>query len=135
VVDRTILPSVELGPGGTQDEINPALSSHISGTQGLNEWYGTDVDYTLLGHDGESGIYKYFADINESGFIEYMAPIKLTETGIYKIKSYVRDKNRNDSELLVETIKVDKTKPTSPTMTVVPISWTNQFVTISKNTI
>ncbi|GGH62574.1 hypothetical protein GCM10008014_39150 [Paenibacillus silvae] len=55
----------------------------------------------------------------------------MPETGIYKFKSFARDKNRNDSEVLEETIKVDTTNPTNPKMVVEPLKWTNKFVSVT----
>uniref|UniRef100_UPI00055DB95E OmpL47-type beta-barrel domain-containing protein n=1 Tax=Paenibacillus zanthoxyli TaxID=369399 RepID=UPI00055DB95E len=130
-IDSTIEPSVDLGPGGSQDEILPTISSHVEGVKGINEWYGKNVYYNLTGEDDASGVYKTFYDLNESEYKEYTEPVALPETGIYNFKSYVRDRNRNDSEVLTETVKVDTTNPTVPVMTVEPTKWTNQFVTVS----
>ncbi|RUT38533.1 hypothetical protein EJP82_27140 [Paenibacillus anaericanus] len=131
IIDRTLSPSVELDLIGTQDETIPTITSRIDGVKGVNEWYGKNVYYNLIGEDSESGVYKSFYNLNESGFKEYTAPIPLPDTGIYIFESFVRDKNRNDSEILRETVKVDTTDPTKPTMTIVPLKWTNQFVSIT----
>ncbi|WP_442950471.1 OmpL47-type beta-barrel domain-containing protein [Paenibacillus sp. FSL H7-0357] len=129
--EGSVSPSVQLDLGGTQDETIPTLSSHVAGVKGVNEWYGKNVYYNLAGDDNASGVYKYFYDLNSSEYKEYVEPITLPDTGIYNFKSYVRDKNRNDSEVLTETVKVDTTNPTVPIMTVDPTAWTNKFVTIT----
>ncbi|ETT53537.1 Ig domain-containing protein, partial [Paenibacillus sp. FSL R7-269] len=129
--EGSINPTVELDLGGTQDETIPTLTSHVTGVKGVNEWYGKNVHYNLSGEDNASGIYKYFYNLNESEYKEYTEPLALPNTGIYNFKSYVRDKNRNDSEVLTETVKVDTTNPTVPVMTVDPTTWTNKFVTIT----
>ncbi|WP_188831521.1 esterase/lipase family protein, partial [Paenibacillus aceti] len=131
VIDRNLLPSVELSREDILDETIPTITSKIDGVKGVNEWYGKDVYYNILGEDNESGVYKIFYDLNDSGYKEYTGPIPLPDTGIYKFKSFVRDKNRNDSEILIETVKVDTTNPTKPTMTIVPLKWTNKFVSIT----
>ncbi|MBP1904775.1 hypothetical protein J2Z32_001399 [Paenibacillus turicensis] len=129
--DQTIIPSVELDPLGTQDEIKPTIDSNMLGIKGVNEWYGKGAAYKLTGQDNESGIYKVYYDLNDSDFKEYIDPVQLPDTGIYHFKSFARDKNRNDSEILTETIKVDTTNPTVPIMDVEPLKWTNQFVKIT----
>ncbi|WP_341347072.1 hypothetical protein [Paenibacillus sp. FSL H3-0469] len=129
--EGSINPSVDLDLGGTQDETIPTLASHVTGVKGVNDWYGKNVHYNLTGEDSESGVYKYFYDLNDSEYKEYTEPVALPNTGIYNFKSYVRDKNRNDSEVLTETVKVDTTNPTVPVMTVDPTTWTNKFVTIT----
>ncbi|MGG4403233.1 hypothetical protein ABEW61_24160, partial [Paenibacillus amylolyticus] len=130
-IDSTIAPSVDLNATGTQDEIKPTISSAMLGVKGVNEWYGKDAAYKLTGKDDESGVYKVFYSLDDSEFKEYTDPIELPETGIYKFKSFVRDKNRNDSDVLEETIKVDTTNPTNPKMVVEPLKWTNKFVSIT----
>ncbi|WP_148298840.1 OmpL47-type beta-barrel domain-containing protein, partial [Paenibacillus pini] len=130
-VDYTMPPSVELDSRGTQDETIPTISSFIEGVKGVNDWYGKGVYYNLTGKDSESGVYRTFYDLNDSGFKEYKGPIQLPNTGIYNFKSFVRDKNRNDSEILTETVKVDTTNPTPPTMDIVPLTWTNKYVTVT----
>lgn len=129
--EGSISPTVDLDLGGTQDETIPTLSSHIDGVKGVNEWYGKNVYYNLSGEDNASGVYKYFYDLNDSEYKEYTEPLALPNTGIYNFKSYVRDKNRNDSEVLTETVKVDTTNPTVPVMTIDPTAWTNKYVTIT----
>ncbi|EJW15454.1 alpha/beta hydrolase [Paenibacillus alvei] len=130
-VDQTLSPSVNLDSKGTLDETPPTISTHIDGVKGINDWYGKGVYYNILGEDKESGVYKIYYNLNDSGYQEYTGPIPLPNTGIYNFKSYVRDKNRNDSEILTETVKVDTTNPTVPTITVEPIKWTNKFVSIT----
>ncbi|PYE47191.1 alpha-tubulin suppressor-like RCC1 family protein, partial [Paenibacillus barcinonensis] len=130
-IDSTITPSVDLNAAGTQDEIKPTISSAMLGVKGVNEWYGKDAAYKLTGKDDESGIYKVFYSLDDSDFKEYTDPIKLPETGIYKFKSFARDKNRNDSDVLEETIKVDTTNPSNPKMVVEPLKWTNKFVSVT----
>ncbi|MBP1905617.1 alpha-tubulin suppressor-like RCC1 family protein [Paenibacillus turicensis] len=130
-IDRTVTPAVELDLNGTQDETIPTISSHMDGVKGVNEWYGVGAHYNLEGKDEESGVYKIFYKVNDSETEEYINPIPLPNTGIYNFESFVRDKNRNDSEVLTETIKVDTTKPTKPTMTIEPLKWTNKFVSIT----
>ncbi|NOJ73392.1 OmpL47-type beta-barrel domain-containing protein, partial [Paenibacillus alvei] len=130
-VDQTLSPSVNLDSKGTLDETPPTISTHIDGVKGINDWYGKGVHYNILGEDKESGVYNINYNLNDSGYQEYTGPIPLPNTGIYKFKSFVRDKNRNDSEILTETVKVDTTNPTVPTMTVEPIKWTNKFVSIT----
>ncbi|MEK4451021.1 OmpL47-type beta-barrel domain-containing protein [Paenibacillus sp. FSL L8-0506] len=129
--EGSVSPTVELDLGGTQDETIPTISSHVDGVKGINEWYGKNAFYNLTGADNASGVYKTFYDLNDSEFKEYNEPIALPNTGIYNFKSYVRDKNRNDSEVLTEIVKVDTTSPTVPVMTVDPTTWTNKFVTIT----
>ena len=124
-------PSVDLNAAGTQDEIKPTISSAMLGVKGVNEWYGKDAAYKLTGKDDESGLYKVFYSLNDSDFKEYTDPIKLPETGIYKFNSFARDKNRNDSDVLEETIKVDTTNPSNPKMDVEPLKWTNKFVSVT----
>ncbi|OKP93859.1 hypothetical protein A3849_30350, partial [Paenibacillus sp. P46E] len=131
VIDSTVGSSVDLDLASTQDETIPTLTANVTGVKGVNEWYGKDVHYNLSGDDNASGIYKYFYDLNNSEYKEYTEPLALPDTGIYNFKSYVRDKNRNDSEVLTETVKVDTTNPTVPVMTVDPTTWTNKFVTIT----
>lgn len=130
-IDRILPPSVELDKDSTLDKTIPTISSRIDGVKGVNEWYGVGVYYNLIGQDNQSGVYKTYYDLNKSDFQEYTKPIPLPNTGIYNFKSFVRDKNRNDSEVLLETVKVDTTLPTKPSMTIEPLKWTNQFVKVT----
>ncbi|MGG6313034.1 OmpL47-type beta-barrel domain-containing protein, partial [Paenibacillus macerans] len=132
--NANIAPSVVLIGQDNDDEISPTITSEVIGFRGVNEWYGSfieDVYYSLTAHDNESGPDKIFYNINDAGYEQYDGTITLNKTGIYNIKSYARDRNKNVSSELEETIKVDKTNPTKPTMTIVPLKWTNQFVSIT----
>src|SRR5699024_1923455 len=56
--------------------------------------------------------------------IDNYTPFKITEDGVHELTIKVTDQAGNETEV-EKTIKIDKTKPSSPTIQLDPDGWTN----------
>ena len=94
------------------DKTNPTCSVNLSGTQGKNNWFKSDVSISLTRSDNLSGIEKYGLDKNSSVTYNSVASgSKSTETNGENWYGYVKDKAGNEGSCNA-TIKIDKTNPT-----------------------
>ncbi len=97
-----------------QDKIAPTTTAEVSGTQGSNGWYWSDVTVTLSAkdNDGGVGVFKteYSLD-NGATWNNYTLPIIFSTEGIssllYRSEDYVGNPEENKSQ----EIKIDKTPP------------------------
>jgi hypothetical protein len=128
-------------PPGTivdnRDMIAPVTTLSLSDTEGQNGWYTSDVIVTLSAMDEENGSgvdkIEYFLD-DVTTWNTYTDPIAISQEGVSMIKYRATDKAGNQEEAKVETIKIDKTKPTI-TGTALPVAnergWNSTDVTVS----
>ncbi len=104
-------------PDGTAtlgDIVPPVTEHFLSGTEGKNGWYVSDVTVTLTATDDEggSGIDKteYSLDDGKT-WKEYDEPIILSKEGTDTLQYFSTDKEENKEEKKTVTIKIDKTVP------------------------
>lgn len=96
------------------DTIPPITTISLSGTQGNNNWYTSDVVATLAATDNEngSGVEKieYSLD-NGTTWNVYTEPFIFSQEGVKTLQYRSIDKKGNIEETKSETIKLDKTAP------------------------
>ena len=114
-VDYQLQPKVgEIVMLEEKDMISPITTISISGTQGTNNWYTSDVTITLAATDNEngSGIEKteYSLD-NGTTWNTYIEPLILSQEGVKVIQYFSTDKRGNKEAIKTQTIKIDKTAP------------------------
>jgi|GEM_PF-830432 len=103
--------------GGTvlaEDILAPTTIPTVTGTQGKNGWYMSDVTVTLTATDNAngSGIEKTEYSLDNGAYWNaYTQSIVLTQEGITKIQYRSIDKVKNTEETKVLEIKIDKTAP------------------------
>ncbi|MGE6668688.1 fibronectin type III domain-containing protein [Paenibacillus xylanexedens] len=88
-------------------------------TEGTDEASGIGLTQYKLGSEGE--------------WIDYKAPLTLSEEGITEIYARSVDRAANVSASTSATARIDKTGPEQPTITLSEEDWTNQDVTFAIN--
>lgn len=113
-IDLNVNPSSILTGDNVSDQTAPQTTIELSGTEGLNGWYKSDVIVTLNSQDDEngSGILKteYSMDDGETINI-YTEPFTISKEAISKLKFRSIDNAGNEEEPREIEIKIDKTSP------------------------
>ncbi|MEH7072977.1 OmpL47-type beta-barrel domain-containing protein, partial [Neobacillus drentensis] len=78
---------------------------------GTNEWYKSEVSFTLTASDEGSGVEKTEYRVNEGDWRTYDNLVMVKTDGIYKIEYRSIDKAGNVEESKSELLKLDKTNP------------------------
>lgn len=95
------------------DILPPQTTPSFTGTEGLSNWYRSDVTVTLNARDNEggSGVDYNAYKINNQDWEKYQDPLILTGEGHYKIEFYSADKDENIEEPQSIEFDIDKTPP------------------------
>lgn len=97
-----------------QDSLPPTTEISLSGTQGTNGWYTSDVSITLSATDNEngSGIEKteYSLDHGATWSV-YTDQVILSQEGTTMIQYFSTDKQGNHEAAKALSVKIDKTAP------------------------
>lgn len=99
--------------GEVKDLIPPTTEVIVSGDEGEDGWYRSDISVQLLGHDNEGGVgmqYTLYA-LNGSDWHEYEDPIPFSNEGLHTITYESYDKAENKAERKTITFIIDKTPP------------------------
>jgi len=108
---QTINPTIILTGNANYDETPPVTTVQLSGTQGLNNWFKSDVTVTFNATD-ESGIEKTEYTLDNGVTIQvYSQPFTISQEGISKLKFRSIDKAGNEENPKEQEIKIDKTPP------------------------
>ncbi|MDP2838135.1 MAG: hypothetical protein Q8O53_02560 [Candidatus Moranbacteria bacterium] len=96
------------------DVTPPTTKLSLSGTQGTNDWYTSDVTVILTAIDNEngSGVEKteYSID-NGTTWNMYVDPLIIIQEGTTTLQYFSTDKTGNQEAVQTETIQIDKTAP------------------------
>lgn len=97
------------------DKTAPTLTKSLSGTTGNNGWYTSNVAVTLAGNDAVpgSGIAVVEYNLNGAGWTAYSQPFTILTEGENTLAHRVTDNAGLTYELPQQTIKIDKTPPTT----------------------
>jgi len=96
------------------EEDPPTTEASIAGTEGLLDWYVSDVEVTLTADDGDgSGIDATMYSIDDGSWRTYSAPFDISDDGTHTIEFYSVDNAGNEEEAQTAEIKVDATAPTA----------------------
>lgn len=96
------------------DTAPPVTTVSLTGTQGTNSWYTSDVTVTLTTADGDNGsgvdTTEYSLD-NGMTWQTYADSFVVSTESTTTIQYFSTDKQGNKEEKKTETIKIDKTAP------------------------
>ncbi len=107
-------------PNLTFDPIPPVTNISLSGTQGENGWFTSDVTVTLEAADNQgtwnSGLKgTFYSVIHEdqqfSLSLEYTEPFTVSREGKNTVRYHSIDNYDNSEETNIEEIRIDKTEP------------------------
>ncbi len=113
-VNPVINGTATLGDGDDGDTTPPATTMMLTGTEGTNDWYISDVTVALTAtdNDGGSGVEKteYSLD-NGAIWNTYTEPLIVSIEGTTRVLFASTDKSNNREETKTRAIKIDKTAP------------------------
>ena len=96
------------------EEDPPTTEASIAGTEGLLDWYVSDVEVTLTADDGDgSGIDATMYSIDDGSWRTYSAPFDISDDGTHTIEFYSVDNAGNEEDPQTVEVKVDATAPTA----------------------
>lgn len=91
----------------------PQTQAQVSGTQGTNGWYRSDVQVALSANDGNGGgVTSTFYTVNNGAAQTYSAPFNVPGDAQYSISYWSVDKAGNAETPKTLSLKIDATKPT-----------------------
>jgi len=120
----------------TVDNTPPSTTCVISGAEGTNNWWTSNITITLTGMDNTSGIQNTYYKLDNSEWEVYTNSVSLPDEGVHLLLYYSHDVvgNRQTNQSL--TIKIDKTNPVT-THALIPDSptglnnWYTRSVTVT----
>lgn len=92
-------------------------------------WQNKDVIVTISGGSADSGISYYQYRIN-SGTWQTGNMVRLTDEGVHTVEAKAVSRSGMESDIVSETVKIDKTKPTA-SYTLSSEDWTTEPVAIT----
>ncbi|MFA6047643.1 MAG: right-handed parallel beta-helix repeat-containing protein [Parcubacteria group bacterium] len=111
--DYEVIP-IPNGEATLPDMIPPQTAIELSGTEGDNNWYASDVAVKLTAVDNEGGsgvnTISYSFD-NGASWQEYFNSVNISGEGIFSFQYFSTDKKGNKEEIKTESIKIDRTAP------------------------
>lgn len=111
-VDDILSPDTALNGEDAQDLDPPNTTITLSGEEGNNGWYISDVTFSLTAEDERSGVHNtlYSLDGGET-WETYEEPVIVFGDGEHGIVYYSMDKAGNMEPYKKETIRIDTTTP------------------------
>ena len=97
----------------TLDTVMPDTTNDLSGTQGLNGWYTSDVTVSLTATDGSSGVAAILYSVDGMSWIAYGAPLILSGEGVHDVMYYSVDNAGNAELQKAVRVGIDETAPTA----------------------
>lgn len=128
------------------DTVAPIGAASLSGIEGSNGWFKSDVIVSLSISDGAgSGVSSTMYRIDGSQWLEYESPFEMSESGTHQLSFYSVDVSGNSQTPMVMKVSIDKDSPeliidsdggkVSATSHDVPITWSSSDSTSSLDTI
>jgi hypothetical protein len=93
------------------DVTPPTTTISLSGTQGLNGWYTSDVTVTLTATDTCSGVATTQYSFDDVNWYTYNGPFTISTEGLTNIFYYSIDNAGNVENLNYKAVFIDKTPP------------------------
>jgi len=97
-----------------EDTMPPETFIYLSGSQGDNGWYVSNVTVILSATDSGSGVKSTKYKIGSGSWQTYSSSFQLTTEGITTVNYYSVDNADNQEEQQSREIKIDKTSPPAP---------------------
>jgi hypothetical protein len=98
-----------------QDHIPPVTTSSLSGTQGENDWYTSNVQISLSAVDDPPGGYGVdftLKRINQGSWDIYTSPFMIDSEGKNSVEFYSIDKANNNETVKALSVNIDRIPPT-----------------------
>ncbi len=102
-----ITKTVEIRIDGTP----PETSITLTGTKGLNEWYISEVEVSLIAVDAEGSQVVTTYSLDGESWIIYTEPFVISTEGIHIIHYNSTDEAGNVEDTRTETVRIDLTRP------------------------
>ncbi|MEM2974451.1 MAG: DUF2341 domain-containing protein, partial [Candidatus Micrarchaeia archaeon] len=109
----------------------PVTIASLSGTQGDNNWYISDVHVTLTATDDIKGVKETKYSLDNINWNTYVGTFTISAEGINSVYYYSIDKAGNQEEVKTQVIRIDKTPP--KTTDNIPPWWINYDFTMQIN--
>ncbi|WP_052646893.1 OmpL47-type beta-barrel domain-containing protein [Paenibacillus terrae] len=95
-------------------------------------WASSDKQFTVQdGHDsGGSGVLKSQYKIGNGAWVDYVGPVTVSQENV-KIYARTIDRAGNISQVTEANSNIDKTPPTTPTITLSDLNYTNKDVLVT----
>ncbi len=97
---------------GTIDTTDPIVQTSLNGTAGSNNWYTSNVQFTMSASDSGSGVSTKQYRLNNGSWQPYSNAVSISSNGQTKIDYRATDNSGNTSTIESLTVKIDKTAPT-----------------------
>lgn len=127
--------TVTVTPAAPSDTTPPTTSAGVSGQEGKNGWYTSDVTVTLSATDTTSGVAATYYQIADGAVATYDGPFSLSDDGIYTVSYWSVDNAGNIEEAKAVEIKIDQTPPVITPESRKPeansAGWNNEPVTVT----
>jgi len=94
-----------------EDDIPPHTIVNITGLEGTNEWYRSQVVVQLSAEDIGMGIYAIFYQVGAMFWRAYDGPFIIESEGKHLLSYYAVDKKWNEEQINSTEIKIDETPP------------------------
>jgi hypothetical protein len=113
----TVVVDEDAAVAPVRDEAAPVMSIGLSGTQGGDGWYSSDVVARVRAEDAVDYRTAIQAQIGDTAWTSFedarYADMVVTESGITKVRGRARDAAGNQAKSVVRTVKIDKDDPTA----------------------
>lgn len=95
------------------DIVSPTTYANLSGSEGEENWFRSNVSLTFSSEDNEGGLgVQYSAyKTNDEGWQKYTGPISLSEEGHHKVEYYSEDNAGNIEDVKSLEFDIDKAPP------------------------
>ncbi len=93
------------------DKTAPVTTAKVTGTEGTNGWYTSDVNVTLSATDEGTGVKSTEYKVNGGQWTAYSQAISLTTAGTTQVDFRSTDHAGNVEATQSLTVKIDKTAP------------------------
>jgi len=93
------------------DKTAPVISHNLSGTEGEQGWYVSDVIVSITFTEATSGLKYLECNVNGTGWFNYSVPITISLEGVLSFSYRSADIAGNEFPEIIITIKIDKTTP------------------------
>ena len=96
------------------DTESPSTNCVLSGTEGYDSWYISNVTVEIVSSDAMSGVNSTEYRIDGGSWQDYVGDFVLSSDSIYSIEFHSEDNAQNRDDIGSAEVKIDKTAPSNP---------------------
>lgn len=96
------------------DTESPSTDCVLSGTEGYDNWYISNVTVEIVSSDALSGVNSTEYRIDGGPWQDYVGDFVLSSDSIYSIEFHSEDNARNRDDIGSAEVKIDRTPPLNP---------------------